>query len=71
VVPIAVGREETWTELPPFRVGDLVVEVTRPGVLLRLESIDDDGEFCRCRDVTWGGQELCLLKELRRAAIAK
>jgi hypothetical protein len=68
VVPIAVGAVGGWTNLPGFRVGDLVVEATRPGVLLRLEIIDPDGEWCRCRDIRWGGQEICLLEDLREPA---
>ncbi|MBE9255693.1 hypothetical protein IQ217_18020 [Synechocystis salina LEGE 00031] len=47
--------------------GDWVVEVHRPRALLRLESIDPDGEYCRCADVHWGGRELCLLSELNHA----
>jgi hypothetical protein len=47
--------------------GDWVVEVHRRRALLRLESIDPDGEYCRCADVHWGGRELCLLSELNHA----
>ncbi|MBE9204858.1 hypothetical protein IQ218_17265 [Synechocystis salina LEGE 06099] len=47
--------------------GDWVVEVHRPRALLRLETIDPDGEYCRCADVHWGGRELCLLSELNHA----
>jgi hypothetical protein len=47
--------------------GDWVVELHRPRALLRLESIDPDGEYCRCQDVHWGGRELCLLSELNHA----
>jgi hypothetical protein len=73
VVPIAVGAVGavgSWTDLPPLAIGDLVVEVSQPGRLLRLESIDPDGEYCRCRCIRWGGQELCLLSELREPALA-
>jgi hypothetical protein len=64
----AIADEPKTKHLPQegqhFQPGDLVVEAARPNLLLALRSIDDDGEFCRCLDLRFGGEELCLLADL-------
>lgn len=40
-------------KFPPKTVpipGDWLIEPDRPHILLRLESVDEDGEWCRCQD---------------------
>jgi hypothetical protein len=50
----AASEFQPMTEkFPPKSVpipGDWLIEPDRPHILLRLESVDEDGEWCRCQD---------------------
>ena len=77
-------QSQTHREIQPFQVimnvpkqlkpGDWVVEPDRPHILLRLESVDQDGEWCRCQDARERQRglrgSLYFLPELIRAPMA-
>jgi hypothetical protein len=63
-------------EIPPpcsFQPGDWVIESFRPQVLLRFQSLDPDGWFCRCQDADRRKDgkrgEVCYLLELEPAPL--
>jgi hypothetical protein len=65
-----------FEEIPPpcsFQPGDWVIESFRPQVLLRFQSLDPDGWFCRCQDADRRKDgkrgEVCYLLELEPAPL--